>query len=169
MKRILNLGCGVNKIENAINADVNATVNPDIVFDANKIPYPFKDNIFDVIYCYDVLEHLDDTVGVMREIHRVLRKGGRIIITTPHFSSSNSFTDPTHKHHFSSRSFDFFTGGMGSFYTKVRFRKIKQKIHFQPIYFAIQALANTVPIFYETYLCWIFPAHHIYVELEAIK
>ena len=40
--KILQLGCGTKKIENAITLDINPAVNPDVVHDLNIFPYPFQ-------------------------------------------------------------------------------------------------------------------------------
>lgn len=43
----------------------------------------FHANFFDVIYCIEVLEHLDNPIKVLSEMKRVLRKGGKVIILVP--------------------------------------------------------------------------------------
>lgn len=43
----------------------------------------FKNNFFDIIICSEVLEHLKDPQAAMKEIYRVLKKGGLAIISTP--------------------------------------------------------------------------------------
>ncbi len=48
---------------------------------------PFPDNFFDVVIAYHVIEHLVDVKGFASEIHRVLKKGGYIIIGTPNLAS----------------------------------------------------------------------------------
>lgn len=44
---------------------------------------PFKDNSCDIVICAEVLEHLDD-IAAMREIKRILKKGGYNLITLPY-------------------------------------------------------------------------------------
>ena len=44
---------------------------------------PFRDSSFDTIYALDVLEHVDDEAHFARELLRVLKPGGRLILTTP--------------------------------------------------------------------------------------
>jgi SAM-dependent methyltransferase len=44
---------------------------------------PFQDQSFDVVLAADVIEHLPDVVGVLAELRRLLRVGGRLIISTP--------------------------------------------------------------------------------------
>jgi SAM-dependent methyltransferase len=44
---------------------------------------PFADNAFDLVVSIDVHEHLDDPLPVTRELARVSRSGGTVIVTTP--------------------------------------------------------------------------------------
>ena len=70
----------------------------DIVSDITAIPEP--DASFDVVLCTEVLEHVPNPVVAFREFVRLLRPGGKMILTTPfcslthfapfHFSSGLS-------------------------------------------------------------------------------
>ena len=108
---ILNLGCGRKRVDGAVNVDCNAGVVADVTHDLNRRPWPFADNSFSEVLAYDVIEHLDDVVAAMEEIHRVCQPGARVKITVPHFSCANAFTDITHRHHFGWFCFGYFTGG----------------------------------------------------------
>ncbi|EXJ92630.1 hypothetical protein A1O3_01182 [Capronia epimyces CBS 606.96] len=44
--------------------------------DANSLPYP--DDSFDIVYCHQVLQHVKDPVGILREMRRVAKPGGRV-------------------------------------------------------------------------------------------
>lgn len=46
---------------------------------------PFGDESFDVVTALDVVEHLDDDVAGLKEMHRVLKTGGRSLIFVPAF------------------------------------------------------------------------------------
>jgi len=46
---------------------------------------PFRDDTFDAVVALDVLEHVEDDSQVLREIERVLRPGGLVIVTVPAF------------------------------------------------------------------------------------
>ncbi|MCX6694688.1 MAG: class I SAM-dependent methyltransferase [Candidatus Altiarchaeota archaeon] len=94
----LNLGCGRFRKEGFVNVDWNPAFKPDVVHDLNSFPYPFEDGSFDYIEIYHVLEHLDDVFKVMKEVDRILKKGGVLRITVPHFS--RGFTHVEHKHGF---------------------------------------------------------------------
>lgn len=45
--------------------------------------FPFENDHFDFAVCIDVLEHINDDEIFLRELHRVLRQDGRLIITVP--------------------------------------------------------------------------------------
>jgi SAM-dependent methyltransferase len=44
---------------------------------------PFEDGSFDLVTALDVIEHLDDDVAALREMRRVLRPGGHLLVTVP--------------------------------------------------------------------------------------
>lgn len=44
---------------------------------------PFADNSFDVILCTEVLEHVRDPASFLKDLNRVLRRGGTLILTVP--------------------------------------------------------------------------------------
>ncbi len=46
-------------------------------------PLPFGDASFDCVISFQVIEHIDRDRDFVHEIHRVLRPGGRFIVTTP--------------------------------------------------------------------------------------
>src|SRR5271163_3296783 len=129
--RVLNLGCGKKVIHGAVNVDISPVVVPDVVHDLNRRPWPFHSDTFSEVHAYDVIEHLDDIVGTMEEIHRVCKERALVKITVPHFSCANSFIDPTHRHNFGSASFDYVTGEHEfSFYTDKRFGRRASNIMF---------------------------------------
>lgn len=47
----------------------------------------FSGNIFDKIICSEVLEHIPDYEAAIREMARVLKPGGKLVITTPNRQS----------------------------------------------------------------------------------
>lgn len=53
----------------------------DIVSPAHAIPV--TDASFDVLLCTEVLEHVPEPIAVIREFGRILRPGGRLILTAP--------------------------------------------------------------------------------------
>jgi ubiquinone/menaquinone biosynthesis C-methylase UbiE len=57
------------------------------VADAERLD--FADNTFDIVYSHGVLHHTPDTQAAIREIHRVLRPGGRAVVMLYHRDSYN--------------------------------------------------------------------------------
>lgn len=135
-KIVINLGCGTTKIPGSIGVDcvsINGFV--DVVHDLNSLPYPFEDCIADEIHFYHVLEHLDNPLLVLEEVHRLIKPNGLLHLRVPHFSSNGAFTDITHKRPFSYFSFDvFLDGSYHSFYTKVRFIMLQRQIKYFGLY-----------------------------------
>lgn len=45
---------------------------------------PFADDTFDAVTCFEVIEHVEAPAVLVAELHRVLRPGGTLYISTPH-------------------------------------------------------------------------------------
>ena len=104
----LNLGAGKDIENDYVNHDIANLEGIDIVHDLNKYPWPWKDSEFSEILCMDILEHLDDFVKAMEEIHRILKKDGEVLIRVPYWNSYCAYADPTHKKGFHELTFRFF-------------------------------------------------------------
>ena len=108
---VLDIGCGKRKAESgAIGIDMSPDSAADHVWNLDQYPWPLKSDQFIRIHMSHVIEHLDDPMRAMAEVYRVSSDGADVFITTPHFSSHNSYVDPTHKRHLAAASFDYFTG-----------------------------------------------------------
>jgi SAM-dependent methyltransferase len=59
---------------------------------------PFRDGSFDAVLALEVLEHVDEDRRLMAEIARVLRPGGRAVISVPLYMSLWSSTDESCAH-----------------------------------------------------------------------
>ena len=64
----------------------NARRFPGIAFRQHDVSerLPFADGAFAVVWCSEVLEHLFDPAFALREMHRSLRPGGRLLVTVPY-------------------------------------------------------------------------------------
>lgn len=87
----LDLGCGNKPYETLYKPLTEKQIGCDAVqSDKNKVDVicqatdlKFNDNTFDSILCTQVLEHVYDHHGMMKEINRVLKPGGHILLTVP--------------------------------------------------------------------------------------
>lgn len=83
--------------EDYVTADLESPLAK-VKMDVQAIPFP--DNAFDVIFCNHILEHVDDDRLAMREMYRVMRKGGWGVMLSPVDESrektfeDDSITDP---------------------------------------------------------------------------
>ena len=171
---ILSVGCGRRAPEpGLVRLDRSPEVQPDVVWDLDEFPYPLEDSSFSTIECIDVIEHVENIPRVMEEFHRVLKPDGTLQIATPHFSSGNSFVDPTHRWHLSYFSFDYFCDGHGlSYYSTGRYRMKSRHIQFgggRLMRSIVSRLANRFPKSYEERFAWMLPAWFLQFELQAIK
>ena len=124
----LRLGCGALKSKEFVNVDWDKSCDPDVVLNLNTLPYPFEENSFELVEAFHILEHLDRPFDVMREMHRLLRPGGRLIMKTPHFS--RGFTHSEHSHGFDVTFPLYFRKDfLGSGFTGVEFKLEKMELH----------------------------------------
>lgn len=99
-KKILDVGCsqgyflqtcdallmetyGIDVSTYAIQEAKKQTQATLVCMNAEHTPYPFEKNYFDVIVCFDSLEHMRHPEKVLRYLRTLLKKGGMLYITTP--------------------------------------------------------------------------------------
>jgi len=178
--RILDIGCGTNKIPGAIGMDINPRSAADVIHDLDDVPYPFDDNQFDEVIGRHVIEHVRDPMAVVAELHRITRHGGVIKLVAPHWTNPDFATDLTHRNHINSYSFRNMIEGreVFPFYTEARFRQRKTRVTllnlWKPLEFLIN-LDNVCPQarfvrkFWEQYVNAIVRGKEIIFELEVVK
>ena len=76
--RELDLGCGINKRPGSVGVDSNRDTAADVIADINSGALPFRDSSFDRVYLIHVIEHVEDVVKTVEELHRVCKAGGVI-------------------------------------------------------------------------------------------
>ncbi len=178
MPRILDVGCGWKKVEGAVSVDIRTQTKPSVCcnvdVDGKAIPHiPFRDDTFDEIYILQTIDHFQNIVPVMEEVHRTGKPGAKLVITAAHVSSLYSWSDPVHHLHLTSRSFLCFTDHPthGGTYTGKLFRqKVFHFIFSKSVISLIpRFLCFFSPRIYEKHFSWIFPANDMYFEFEVLK
>ena len=180
--RKLNLGCGTDIRPGWVNLDSSREIpGVDVVHDLDHLPLPFADGSFDYILAQDVLEHLADPVATLKELHRILDRGGRLAIRVPHFTSRNNYIDPTHRNRFAIEWFDFFVNGSRRrrerpYYFGFAFARVaSERITFEntslwtvfnPVFGWFVNLSRRSRVAYESTFLRAAPADNIVVELE---
>jgi hypothetical protein len=96
-----------------VTLDMDPALKPDILFNLNHLPMPFKSDIFDEIHAYEVLEHVGQQ-GDWRfffkqwdEFARILKRLGVVCLTTPTFDSRWLWGDPGHTRYIGPESMVF--------------------------------------------------------------
>jgi ubiquinone/menaquinone biosynthesis C-methylase UbiE len=119
-KRVLDIGCGFGDFLSHVEKDGAQVCGIDISdyalkearkrvvgklqkIDVGKEALPFRNNYFDVVTIFDVVEHLESPELVLNESFRTLKNNGLIFLTTPNhqgwlrgISTSIFPDDPTH-------------------------------------------------------------------------
>ena len=70
---VLDIGCGLRRAEaGAIGLDWSPESGAEAICDVNLYPWPLPDSAFGRVHMSHIIEHLDDIVRGMKEVHRVL-------------------------------------------------------------------------------------------------
>lgn len=98
--KIMDFGCGIKPYEPLFSADeyigvdfigegeTYAKTKVDVIYDGKTIPFP--EGTFDCIFSTEVAEHIFNLEAIVKELQRVLKKNGKILLTCP-------FTMPEHE------------------------------------------------------------------------
>lgn len=172
---VLDIGCGKKKQEpGALGLDRQPGSAANVLAELLRFPWPLRDNCADRVYLSHFLEHHPDILRVMKEVHRIAKPRAEVLVVTPHYSSPDSYTDPTHLHHLGFHSFDYFVGdGFENFtYGSGGFRIVDRRLTFGGNLLLDnlgRLLAGISIDFYEKHLAWIFPARNLVCKLEVVK
>lgn len=182
----LNLGSGVYHKSDYYSLDHLPLEGVDILADLNESLTLLPDNCVRKVFSHHVLEHVENFIPFMGELHRVVKSDGVIEIVVPHFSNVYSFSDPTHVRFFGLYTMYYFsldkdqpTRKVPSFYADFKFRVELVKIEFykdtifehlfMPLFSKLVNLNHGCQNFYERRLCSLFHASQIRYILIPIK
>jgi len=101
-RHVADVGCGTGELLRELSAAWPASERVGVDFAASRLrttaaaappvtlvdadlgaALPFRDGVFDAVFCTEVLEHLKEPVRCLREIRRVLTPGGRLTLSVP--------------------------------------------------------------------------------------
>ncbi len=172
---ILDIGCGKKKQEpGAIGLDRQPGSAADVLCELAHFPWPLRDSCADKVYLSHFIEHQKDILQVMAEVRRIAKPNAEVIIVTPHYSSPDSYTDPTHSFHLGFHSFDYFERESFADFTYHAggFRILERRLTFGGNVVLDnlgRMLAAISADFYEKHLAWVFPARNIFCRLSVRK
>lgn len=180
IKRILDVGCGLGEflgfcdkegiktfgIENSSFAISCASKNTKaklFKLDVGENRFSFKDNFFDAVCAFDLLEHVKNSDHLLKEVFRVLKTDGIFFSTTPNGSIFWKGLLPFDPTHVNVQSEDFWKksfreAGFKNFYAKgclffglppsprwrQRAKKIGLPVTIGPIFFPIKKICATL-------------------------
>ena len=175
------LGCGNDKKAGFINIDNSPLVHPDLIAnleDENCLSL-FRDNSVDEIIANHVLEHINNFIPLVKEMHRVCKRGAKIYIRVPFYAGWGQWNDPTHVRFFSLYTFDYFNPSIYShecgisskskpmFDIEVKLNYAIGRLSF--LNWIMNPLINLWQDFYVRFLAFIIPASEIRYELKVLK
>ena len=176
---VVELGCGPDKAPGVIGVDRLPLAGVDVVWNLDDGLGFLPDRSVDEVRSRHTLEHVEAFEQLMREVHRVLKPGGRHVAVVPHFSNPYFYSDYTHRRTFGLYSFDYFAEPawqmhrkVPAFYTDdVRFRVVERELVFKSA-FPLRNLVRQVQrrVFnastwmqewYEESWCYAFPCQEV--------
>lgn len=184
----LELGCGNRKRNpDSIGIDALDYECVDLVGDVFEVLGALPDGTVDEVYSSHFFEHVSDVPRLLNELARVLKAGGRLAITVPHFSNPYFYSDITHRASFGLYSMSYFsidrqlTRRVPSYQRELLYELQAVRLVFKsspPFYLrhaikklvgALVNINNYTRELYEEMFCHWFPCYEVQYELRRIN
>jgi ubiquinone/menaquinone biosynthesis C-methylase UbiE len=182
---IIELGCGATKI-NSESIAIDAIDYPevDIVGDIYEVLKKFPDSSVTHVSSVHFIEHISDINLLMIELERVIKPGGVIDFTAPHFSNPYFFSDYTHRNFFGLYTFcylsnsNIFSRKVPIYKKNLVFNLVSVDLIFKspkPFYgrYAFKSIIGFLfnssiymKELYEENFCYLFPCYEIRYQLR---
>lgn len=93
----LNLGCGKFPMKGWVNVDGTRGPGVDHVMNLERIhSWPWDTDSVDEVYASHVIEHIQNPLRMMNQLHRVCKPDARATFLCPYGSSDDAWVNPTH-------------------------------------------------------------------------
>ena len=109
---VLEIGCGKKHYEKVCKGfyiGLDISHKPDVKADGQFLP--FRSGVFTKIIMLDLIEHVQSCNRLLRECYRVIKKEGKLYLTTPNsigFGFWDSYIDRSHTYHFTAKTLKLF-------------------------------------------------------------
>jgi len=132
--KLLDIGCGTGWLAEKFPSYTGIDGSPEAVEIARGLgrnviegdvdkPLPFADESFDAVVMKDLLEHVADPVGLVREARRVVRPGGRVFASSPD-AQRWVWDDYSHRRPFTKKSYRLLFADQGFEVERVGFESV---------------------------------------------
>ena len=182
---IIELGSGNTKINpESIAIDALDYPEVDIVGDVYEVLKKFPDSCVTHVSSAHFIEHISNISLLMLELERVVKPGGIIDFTAPHFSNPYFFSDPTHINFFGLYTFSYmsysniFSRKVPTYKKNLVFNLVSVDLIFKspkPFYgrYAFKSIIGFLfnssiymKELYEENFCYLFPCYEIRYQLR---
>ena len=121
--------CGVDIDEAAVRHAAEKYSKPNLQFLKGSITgVPLADNqSFDVIVCFEAIEHIEEHDALLREVKRLLKPGGLFVVSTPNKDVSDAGSEASNPFHVRELTFGEFNSLLTKHFSNVSY--LGQRLH----------------------------------------
>lgn len=105
----VNLGCGRTPLDGWVNVDAVALPGVDVVVDLERGRLPFADSSVAEFHASHLIEHIENGLALMQELHRVAKPDALATFRCPYGATDEADEDPTHVRRYFWKSWGYFS------------------------------------------------------------